>query len=43
VPASAELVGERTYAIGESLHVVEQHDVGHLYTPVIRRWFLNDP
>jgi hypothetical protein len=35
VAAGAQLVGERTNPVGEPLHVVEQHDFSHLYTPVI--------
>ena len=30
VPAGAQLLGERAHPVGESLHVVEQHDVGRL-------------
>jgi hypothetical protein len=32
VPAGAQLVGERAHAVGESLHVVEQHDFSHPWT-----------
>jgi hypothetical protein len=39
----AQLLGERAYPVGESLHVVEQHDFGHLYTPIIGRRCSNDP
>ncbi|HSJ19005.1 MAG TPA: hypothetical protein VK964_00365 [Nocardioidaceae bacterium] len=28
-----ELLGEREHPVGESLHVVEQHDFGHLHSP----------
>ena len=35
VPAGPQLVGERAHPVGESLHVVEQHDLGHLYTPLV--------
>jgi hypothetical protein len=38
VPAAAQLLGEREHPVGESLHVMEQHDLGHLYTPIIGRW-----
>jgi hypothetical protein len=43
VPTGAQLVGERADAVGESLYVVDQQDLGHLYTPVIGRWFSNEP
>jgi hypothetical protein len=32
VPASAQLRSERAHAVGKSLHVVEQHNLGHLST-----------
>src|SRR5262249_9157420 len=37
MPAGPQAVGELAYSVGESLHVMEQDDLGHLYTPVIRR------
>jgi hypothetical protein len=43
VPAGAQLLGERAHAVGQPLHVVEQHDFGHLYTPVIQQTHPNDP
>jgi hypothetical protein len=30
VPSGAQLLGKGTHSFGESLHVVEQHDLGHL-------------
>jgi hypothetical protein len=35
VAAGAQLIGKRAYPVGESVQVVEQNHVGHLYTPVI--------
>jgi hypothetical protein len=43
VPAGPQLVGERAHAVGESLDVVDQQNLGHLYTPVIGRRFSNEP
>src|SRR5215469_97056 len=37
VPVRPQAVGECAYSVGESTHVMEQDDLGHLYTPVIRR------
>jgi len=37
VPADAQLLGERAHPVGESLHVVEQHNLGHFFSPVIGR------
>ena len=36
VPAGAQLIGEGAHPVGESLHVVDQQDLGHLYTPCHR-------
>ena len=33
MPAGAQLLGERANPVGQSLHVMEQNDLGHVYTP----------
>jgi hypothetical protein len=33
VPAGPQPIGEGAYPVGQALHMVEQHDIDHLYTP----------
>jgi hypothetical protein len=42
VPAAAQMLGERAHPVGESLDVVEQQNLGHLYTPLIERRSSNE-
>jgi hypothetical protein len=37
VPTGTQLLREGEHPVGESLHVVEDHDFSHLYTPDIGR------